>query len=111
MRSLIDITDFSVEEIDELLHTACDISENGAKYADSCRGKKLATLFFEPSTAGSETVINAVVSDGIIKPFFQIFKIGKMQQIFLIGNFSFPVMIVIFVQEIIAHKCGIVRHA
>ncbi len=50
MRSLIDIVDFSVEEIQELLETACDISENPGKYADSCRGKKLATLFFEPST-------------------------------------------------------------
>ena len=50
MRSLIDITDFSVEGLDGLLHTACDIIENPAKYADSCRGKKLATLFFEPST-------------------------------------------------------------
>ena len=50
MRSLIDIVDFSVEELDELLRTACDISENPDKYADRCRGKKLATLFFEPST-------------------------------------------------------------
>ena len=50
MRSLIDIVDFSVEELDELLKTACDISENPQKYADKCRGKKLATLFFEPST-------------------------------------------------------------
>ena len=50
MRSLIDITDFSVEELDQLLETACDISENPGKYADCCRGKKLATLFFEPST-------------------------------------------------------------
>ena len=50
MRSLIDITDFSVEEIDELLHTGCDIIENPKKYADCCHGKKLATLFFEPST-------------------------------------------------------------
>ena len=50
MRSLIDITDFSVEELDELLKTACDISENPEKYADACHGKKLATLFFEPST-------------------------------------------------------------
>lgn len=49
-RSLIDITEFSVEEIDELLRTACDISENPDKYAQVCRGKKLATLFFEPST-------------------------------------------------------------
>ena len=50
MRSLIDIVDFSVEEIHELLETACDISENPSKYAERCHGKKLATLFFEPST-------------------------------------------------------------
>ena len=50
MRSLIDITDFSVEELQQLLDTACDISDNPVKYADRCRGKKLATLFFEPST-------------------------------------------------------------
>jgi len=50
MRSLIDITDFSVEEILELLQTACDISQNPKKYAKRCEGKKLATLFFEPST-------------------------------------------------------------
>lgn len=50
MRSLIDIVDFSVQELDELIQTACDISANPSKYADACRGKKLATLFFEPST-------------------------------------------------------------
>ena len=50
MRSLIDIVDFSVEELNELLVTACDISENPEKYWDSCKHKKLATLFFEPST-------------------------------------------------------------
>jgi len=50
MRSLIDIVDFSVEELDELLKTACDISENPQKYSECCHGKKLATLFFEPST-------------------------------------------------------------
>ena len=50
MRSLIDIVDFSVEELDALLKTACDISEHPEKYADACRGKKVATLFFEPST-------------------------------------------------------------
>jgi len=50
MRSLIDITDFSVEEVNQLLNTACDIVENPGKYADACKGKKLATLFFEPST-------------------------------------------------------------
>ena len=50
MRSLIDIVDFSVEELNELLQTACDISEHPEKYWDSCKHKKLATLFFEPST-------------------------------------------------------------
>ncbi len=50
MRSLIDITDFSVEELQQLLDTACDIIDNPAKYSEVCRGKKLATLFFEPST-------------------------------------------------------------
>ena len=50
MRSLIDIVDFSVEELNDLLQTACDISEHPEKYWDSCKHKKLATLFFEPST-------------------------------------------------------------
>ena len=50
MRSLIDIKDFSVEEIDELIKVACDIIKNPEKYSEKCKGKKLATLFFEPST-------------------------------------------------------------
>lgn len=50
MRSLIDIVDFSVEELDGLIQTACDIIENPQKYSEKCKGKKLATLFFEPST-------------------------------------------------------------
>lgn len=50
MRSLIDINDFSVEELDSLISVARDIIENPDKYSDACRGKKLATLFFEPST-------------------------------------------------------------
>ena len=50
MRSLIDITDFSISELDELIEVAKDIMHNREKYADACRGKKLATLFFEPST-------------------------------------------------------------
>ena len=50
MRSLIDITDFSTQEIDELIETANDIIENPKKYSKMCEGKKLATLFFEPST-------------------------------------------------------------
>ena len=50
MRSLIDILDLSVEEIDALIATAEDIIANPARYADVCRGKQLAALFFEPST-------------------------------------------------------------
>lgn len=50
MRSVIDIVDLSVEEIDGLIATANDIIENPSKYAEKCKGKKLATLFFEPST-------------------------------------------------------------
>jgi len=50
MRSLIDITDFTTSELDELIKSACDIIENPSKYAEACKGKKLATLFFEPST-------------------------------------------------------------
>ncbi len=50
MRSLIDILDFTVEELEELIAVSCDIIENPAKYSEKCRGKKLATLFFEPST-------------------------------------------------------------
>ena len=50
MRNLIDIMELSTDEIAELIETAEDINENPAKYAEACRGKKLATLFFEPST-------------------------------------------------------------
>ena len=50
MRSLISILDLSVAEIDELVATANDIIENPKKYSEICKGKKLATLFFEPST-------------------------------------------------------------
>ena len=50
MRSLIDILELSAAEIAELIATAEDIIANPAKYAESCHGKKLATLFFEPST-------------------------------------------------------------
>ena len=50
MDSLIDIRDLTTQEIDELLAVAMDIIADPAKYSDKCRGKKLATLFFEPST-------------------------------------------------------------
>ena len=50
MRSLISILQLSVEELDQLIATAKDIAAHPEKYWDSCRHKKLATLFFEPST-------------------------------------------------------------
>lgn len=50
MRSLIDVVDFSVEEINELIKTALDIQKNPDMYSQTCKGKILATLFFEPST-------------------------------------------------------------
>ena len=50
MRSLTDIFAFSTAEVEELLCTAEDIIAHPAQYASACRGKKLATLFFEPST-------------------------------------------------------------
>ena len=50
MRHLIDILDFSVEELQELIDTANDIIAHPEAYSERCRGKKLATLFFEPST-------------------------------------------------------------
>ena len=50
MRSLMDISDLTIQEIDSLLEVAIDIDKNPDKYAQKCKGKKLATLFFEPST-------------------------------------------------------------
>ena len=50
MKHLMDITDFTIEELDNLLDVAIDISRNPSAYAEKCKGKKLATLFFEPST-------------------------------------------------------------
>ncbi len=50
MRHLLSPLDFSVEELDNLLDLANDIEHNPEKYAHKCNGKKLATLFYEPST-------------------------------------------------------------
>lgn len=50
MKDLISITDLSIEELQELIDTAEDIIENPDNYCDKCKRKKLATLFFEPST-------------------------------------------------------------
>ena len=50
MRSLIDISELSCEEIEKLISTANDMIANPEKYREKCQNKKLATLFFEPST-------------------------------------------------------------
>lgn len=50
MKHLIDIMELTTTELDEMIEVAKDIIENPAKYAEKCKGKKLATLFFEPST-------------------------------------------------------------
>ena len=50
MKHLIDIMQLTTEEIDEMIDTANDIISNPEKYAEKCKRKKLATLFFEPST-------------------------------------------------------------
>ncbi|MBQ9815737.1 MAG: aspartate carbamoyltransferase [Lachnospiraceae bacterium] len=50
MRSAIDIVDFSTQEIEDMIGVALDIIDNPDKYAHACDRKKLATLFFEPST-------------------------------------------------------------
>lgn len=50
MKHLIDPTDLTVKEIDDILALAQDIINNKEKYSEACKGKKLATLFFEPST-------------------------------------------------------------
>lgn len=50
MRHLISPLDFSVNELDSLLNLASDIEKNPDKYKEACKGKKIATLFYEPST-------------------------------------------------------------
>ena len=51
MRHLMSPLDLTVEEVDKILNLANDIEKNPAKYAHACAGKKLATLFYEPSTS------------------------------------------------------------
>ncbi len=64
MRNLIDILDFSKEEIDELIDVANDIIDAPEKYADKCHGKILGTLFFEPSTRTRLSFTSAMMSLG-----------------------------------------------
>ncbi len=64
MKSLINIMDFTVEEIDDLIKVADDIIANPTKYRDVCRHKILATLFFEPSTRTRLSFESAMLSLG-----------------------------------------------
>lgn len=64
MKSLIDILDLSTNEIDELIAVADDIIADPQKYAEVCHGKKLATLFFEPSTRTRLSFESAMLSLG-----------------------------------------------
>ena len=64
MRNLSGIEDFSTEEIDELIEVSKDIISNKEKYLEKCKGKILATLFFEPSTRTRLSFESAMLSLG-----------------------------------------------
>ena len=64
MRNLIDILDFTKEEIDSLIEVAGDIIDNPESYRDVCHGKILGTLFFEPSTRTRLSFTSAMMSLG-----------------------------------------------
>ena len=64
MKNLLSITDFSVEEINELLEKAQDIIKNPCLYSEKCKNKILATLFFEPSTRTRLSFESAMLSLG-----------------------------------------------
>ncbi len=64
MRHLIDPTDLSMQELDEVINLALDIIDNREKYAEVCKGKQLATLFYEPSTRTRLSFTSAMMSLG-----------------------------------------------
>lgn len=64
MQHLLSITDFSVQEIEQLIKVALDIKSNPEKYQEKCKHKKLATLFFEPSTRTRLSFESAMLSLG-----------------------------------------------
>ena len=64
MKNLVGIEDFSKEEINELIEVSKDIIKNKEKYLDKCKGKILATLFFEPSTRTRLSFESAMLSLG-----------------------------------------------
>ncbi len=64
MRHLIDPTDLSTQELNEVINLALDIIDNREKYAEVCKGKQLATLFYEPSTRTRLSFTSAMMSLG-----------------------------------------------
>ena len=64
MRNLIEINDLTVKEIDELIKVAKDIMQNPESYSEKCKHKKLATLFFEPSTRTRLSFTSAMMELG-----------------------------------------------
>ena len=66
MRHLIDPTDLTVAETEQIVALAEDIIANRAKYSEACRGKKLATLFYEPSTRTRLSFTSAMMERVIV---------------------------------------------
>ena len=64
MRHLLSPLDLSVDELDNLLDLASEIEKNPEKYSERCKGKKLATLFYEPSTRTRLSFESAMLSLG-----------------------------------------------
>ena len=64
MRHLIDPTDLSMQELNEIIALAEDIIANREKYTEACKGKKLATLFYEPSTRTRLSFTSAMLELG-----------------------------------------------
>ena len=64
MRHLIDPTDLTVAETEQIVALAEDIIANRAKYSEACKGKKLATLFYEPSTRTRLSFTSAMMELG-----------------------------------------------
>lgn len=64
MRHIIDPTDLTREELDQVINLALDIIANREKYSEACKGKKLATLFYEPSTRTRLSFTSAMMELG-----------------------------------------------
>lgn len=64
VRNLLEITDFTTAEIGDLVELALDIISNPKKYSEACKGKKLATLFYEPSTRTRLSFTSAMMELG-----------------------------------------------